>query len=70
LYSPEVKKKRSEFKPGLVPPYYADMPKTLEDIMKSEMSYFEAFEKNPLSTDIKYFIKAVNNILFRNARSK
>lgn len=70
LYNTEVKDKRSQFKPGLVPPYYADMPKSLDAVMESEMRYFEAYEKNPFKTDLNYFFKAANNILIKKARSK
>ncbi|MBT7035143.1 MAG: hypothetical protein HN973_00310, partial [Lentimicrobiaceae bacterium] len=69
LYSEELKNKRIKFKPGLVPPFYADRPKTLEEIMESEMRYLEAYEKHPFITDVKYFFKAFYNIIFRHARS-
>lgn len=69
LYSEELKTKRMKYKPGLVPPYYADIPKTLEDIMQSELKYLEAYEKSPLVTDIKYFVKAFYNIIIKKARS-
>ncbi len=70
LYSDLVKERRAKFKPGLVPPYYADMPKTIEEIMESEMKYFDAYEKSALTTDLNYFMKAGMNILFKKARSK
>jgi len=69
LYSEELKQKRTKFKPGLIPPFYADMPKSLEDIMASEMKYLEAYEKHPHLTDIKYFFKAWTNIIINRARS-
>ena len=69
LYSEELKQKRSKYKPGLVPPFYVDLPKTLEEIMDSEMRYLEAYEKNPFLTDVKYFFKAFYNIVFKKARS-
>ncbi len=69
LYSKELQAKRVKFKPGLVPPFYVDNPKTLEEIMASEMKYLEAYEKHPLITDLKYFFKAVFNILFKKYRS-
>lgn len=69
LYDEELKEKRSKHKPGLVPPYYADMPKTLDEIIESEKRYLDSYEKSPLLTDIKYFFKAFQNILFRKARS-
>ena len=70
LYSPELQQKRNTVKPGLLPPFYADMPKTLDDIMASELRYLEAYEKQPLKTDLKYFFKICNNIIVKKARSK
>ena len=69
LYSDELKEKRIKSKPGLIPPFYADMPKSLEEIMESEMRYLEAYEKHPFFTDLKYFIKAWTNIIIKKARS-
>lgn len=69
LYTEELKQKRIKFKPGLIPPFYADMPKTLEEIMESEMNYLNAYEKHPFQTDLKYFFKAWTNIIFKKARS-
>jgi lipopolysaccharide/colanic/teichoic acid biosynthesis glycosyltransferase len=69
LYSHQHQHRRLQFKPGLVPPYYADMPRTIEEIEKSESDYFFAYEKNPIKTDIKYFLKALNNILLKDKRS-
>ena len=69
LYSKEHQERRKNFKPGLLPPYYADMPKSIEDIELSEKKYLDAYEKNPVKTDLKYFMKAVNNILIKNKRS-
>ncbi len=70
LYTEELKKKRIKYKPGLVPPFYVDLPKTLEEIMESEMRYLEAYEKSPFRTDLRYFFKAWSNIIFKKARSK
>lgn len=70
LYTMNVISRRREHKPGLVPPYYADLPETLEEIMASEMKYFDAYEKAPFKTDVKYFFKAFKNIIFKKARSK
>jgi len=69
LYTDELKNKRVQFKPGLVPPFYADMPKTLNEIMSSEEKYLDAYAKNPIKTDIGYFFRAFYNILFKRARS-
>ena len=69
LYTEELKQKRINSKPGLIPPFYADMPTTLEEIMDSEMKYLENYEKNPYRTDLMYFYKAWKNIIFSKARS-
>lgn len=69
LYSDELKEKRIKFKPGLIPPFYADMPKSLEEIMESEMRYLHAYEKSPFLTDFRYFFKAWTNIIIKKARS-
>lgn len=70
LYDEELKAKRIKTRPGLVPPFYADMPKTLEEIQESEHRYLEAYFKKPFITDCKYFWKAGYNIVFKRARSK
>jgi lipopolysaccharide/colanic/teichoic acid biosynthesis glycosyltransferase len=69
LYTKELIEKRKSIKPGLVPPYYADMPDSLEGIMESEMRYIDAYKANPLLTDFKYFFKASSNIIINKARS-
>ena len=69
LYSKEHQERRKKFKPGLLPPYYADMPNSIEEIELSEKKYLDAYERNPVKTDFNYFIKAVNNILIKHKRS-
>ena len=69
LYNEELKQKRIKHKPGLFPPYYADMPQTMEEIMESERRYLELYEKHPFITDLKYFFEIFTNIVFRKARS-
>lgn len=70
LYPEELQEKRTQVKPGLVPPFYADLPVTLEEIQESERRYLEAYEKRPFRTDIEYFFKSFYNIFFRKARSR
>ena len=69
LYSKELQEKRTKIKPGLIPPFYVDMPKSLDEIQVSELKYLNAYAKHPLLTDWKYFWKAFWNILFKKARS-
>ena len=70
LYSDELKELRKGFKPGLVPPYYADMPTNLEEIQASEMKYLRCYRRSPWYTDFKYFWKSFYNIVVKRARSK
>ena len=70
LYSEELRKKRTKYKPGLIPPFYVDLPKTFEEIMESESRYLDSYEKSPFKTDWKYFWKAIYNIFVKNVRGK
>lgn len=69
LYEQEVREKRIQYKPGLIPPFYADMPDDLNAIQASELKYFESYDKHPVMTDMKYLVKSGWNILFRKVRS-
>ncbi len=69
LYDDEIRDRRIRYKPGLLPPYYADMPSGLEAIQLSEMKYFDSWDRNPVGTDIRYFARSIYNIFFRSARS-
>lgn len=70
LYSEDLKELRKQVKPGLIPPFYADLPKTLKDIQESERKYLNAYKESPIITDLRYFQKAMVNILIKRARSK
>lgn len=69
LYRKDVQERRIKYKPGLIPPFYVDMPCDLEAIQASELKYLDAYDRNPFITDFKYFWKSGRNILFRKARS-
>lgn len=69
LYDADLREMRIKTKPGLIPPYYADLPRTLEEIMESERRYLVVYSHHGFRTDVKYFLKAMNNILFRRVRS-
>ncbi|HQG47436.1 MAG TPA: sugar transferase, partial [bacterium] len=51
LYPKELQKLRNRFKPGLVPPFYVDLPKSLKEVQASERRYFEAKLAHPIKTD-------------------
>ncbi|MFW6224655.1 MAG: sugar transferase [Bacteroidota bacterium] len=69
LYSEELQKKRVQYKPGLIPPFYADLPETLEDIQNSELNYLNQYDRHPFKTDTRYLFKAIYNIVFKKKRS-
>lgn len=71
LYTHELRERRKNYKPGLAPPFYSmkPQPKTLEEIMASEIKYFDEYDKAPLLTDIKYFFSIFWTIAIKKARS-
>ncbi|MFW5628458.1 MAG: sugar transferase [Candidatus Cloacimonadaceae bacterium] len=69
MYPDDVKELRLQYKPGLLPPFYADMPKSFDEIVESERQYLLRKEQKPIRTDWAYFWKSVYNILIRKARS-
>jgi len=70
MYPRDLQNLRTKFKPGLVPPFYADMPKSFDELINSERVYLNRKLKNRLVTDFIYFFRAFNNIIFKGARSK
>jgi len=69
LYNEELQELRKKVKPGMVPPFYADMPKTLDEITASEERYIKAYMQRPFVTQWKYFWKSFYNIVVKKARS-
>ena len=69
LYPPDMQALRIKTLPGLVPPFYADLPKTLDEVIESERVYLNRYFKNPWRTDWNYFWRAMYNIFIRHARS-
>ncbi len=70
LYREEIKIIRSKLKPGFIPPFYVDLPKSLNEIMKSEKNYMELYLKNPIKTDLSYLIKSLYNVFIKGVRSQ
>ena len=68
-YPEDLQKLRIKTKPGLVPPYYVDLPVTFEEICDSERKYLLKYLKNPTKTDFIYFFKAFYNIVIKRRRS-
>ena len=69
MYPKDLQNLRINFKPGLIPPYYADLPNNFDEILNSERVYLNKKKKSPFITDLKYFFKAFNNIVFKGIRS-
>ena len=70
LYPPDMQDLRLKVKPGLLPPFYADMPSSFDEIVESERRYILSKMEKPFRTDWRYFWKGVWNILVKRARSK
>lgn len=69
LYPAEVQELRKRYTPGLLPPFYVDLPKTFDEIVASEVKYLRAYEQAPMRTDLRYLFAALWNIIVRRARS-
>jgi lipopolysaccharide/colanic/teichoic acid biosynthesis glycosyltransferase len=69
LYPDHIKQLRIRSKPGLVPPYYVDLPQNFDEIIESEEKYLNSYLKRPIYTDVTYFFLAFRNIVLRGARS-
>jgi hypothetical protein len=69
LYPENFRSRRMHYKPGLVPPFYADMPATFDELVESEKRYFDQYDKHPFKTDFIYFGKIMYNILVKRERS-
>jgi len=72
LYDKKLQEKRIKYKPGLIPPYYAQFPtpKSLEETQQNELQYLLEYEKHPFRTDVEYLCKATYNIILKKARSQ
>ena len=68
-YPKDLQELRIKTKPGLIPPYYVDLPITFEEICLSEKKYLNKYFEKPLRTDFIYFFKALWNILIKRKRS-
>lgn len=66
----DLQEMRMKYKPGCIPPYVAlNLKSNIESVLLSEREYLAEKLKNPNTTDIKYFFKAVYNIIFKRKRS-
>ena len=68
-YPVALQEKRTRCKPGLIPPFYIDHPKTFEELFASEEKYLDAYLQHPFRTDVSYFFRTIHSILFRGIHS-
>ncbi len=69
LFPEDFQEYRKKFKPGLIPPVYVEIPKSLEDTVAIERRYLEAYERSPFWTDLRYLSIALYNIFIKRVRS-
>ncbi len=66
----DIQELRLTQKPGCVPPYVAlDRKGSVGSVLQAEKEYLEEKNRNPYTTDTKYFFKAMYNIIFKKKRS-
>ena len=68
-YPQWLQDKRTRCKPGLIPPFYIDHPKTFDELCESESKYLDEYFQHPVKTDIKYFFLTMRSILFGRMHS-
>jgi len=70
LYPKELYDLYIQIKPGLIPPIFDENTQGFEDIVRIELEYLQAHYEHPVVTDIRYFFRTFNDIVFRGVRSK
>lgn len=68
--SPKLRELRIKQKPGCIPPYVAlDRGADVKSVQEAEMDYLREKVRRPYTTDTRYFLRAIFNILVRRKRS-
>jgi lipopolysaccharide/colanic/teichoic acid biosynthesis glycosyltransferase len=65
----DIKTLRLKQKPGCVPPYVSLLKQSVNGFIEAETIYLMDKVKNPYTTDMKYLLKAIYNILSNKIRS-
>lgn len=68
-YPKWLQDKRTQSKPGLIPPFYIDHPDTFDELFASEDKYLTEYMAHPVRTDIKYFFLTMRSIITRKTHS-
>jgi len=70
LYTEDFVDMYTKVKPGLIPPLFDEETSGFDQIVAVEVDYLEAYVKEPVLTDLRYFWATINDIVFRGVRSK
>ena len=62
-YPQWLQDKRTRVKPGLLPPFYIDHPKTFDELYADEDKYLTAYLAHPVWTDFRYFFRITWSIV-------
>jgi len=65
----DLQDKRIRYKPGLIPPSVSLRIKGFKGVINAERQYLDEMERRPLTTDIRYFFRAVYNIVTLRVKS-
>lgn len=66
----DLQELRLKHKPGCIPPYVAlNRKSNVKSVLQAEREYLAEKERNPYTTDMNYFFKALYNIIFKSKRS-
>jgi lipopolysaccharide/colanic/teichoic acid biosynthesis glycosyltransferase len=68
-YPKEMQEIRFRYKPGCFPPYVALLKQGVNESIEAEKIYFDAKKKHPYTTDTRFLLKAIYNILTNKIRS-
>ena len=63
-------KMRMKHKPGCIPAYVSLLKQSKHGFIEAESIYLLEKEKHPVKTDIKFFFKAIYNIVTNKIRSE
>lgn len=66
----ELRVLRLKQKPGCIPPYVSlDRKSSVEEVLQAEREYLLEKERRPYTTDTRFFIRAIFNIVIKRKRS-
>lgn len=68
-YPKWLQDKRTQCRPGLIPPFYIDHPETFDELFASEDQYLTEYLEHPIRTDMKYCFLTMRSILTRRTHS-